>query len=275
MPLSPLSLFDALVPKDGASRQVAAGLAFGAHPRQRLDLYAPVRPAGPLPLLVFHYGGGWEGGDRRQYHFAGRALAALGYLVAVPDYRVHPEVHFPVFVEDLGAAAQWLTAHAAGYGGNPGRLVLAGHSSGAYNAVTLGLEPQRFGFEGRVAAVVGLAGPYDFYPFDVTQSINAFGHVPDPERSQPVNLVTPGAPPMLLAHGVRDRVVGDYHTVRLAKKLRDAGVAVVERHYPVLGHEPLVLGLARPLRRVWPVWADVAGYLRPLALPRPSPVAGR
>ncbi len=274
MPYSLLSAFDRFVPKDGASRQIAADLAYGPDPRHRLDLYAP-RNAGaaPLPLLVFAYGGGWNSGTRSDYHFAGRALAALGFLCAVADYRVHPQVHFPDFVDDLGRAASFVAAEAGRYGGDPERVVLAGHSSGAYNAVMLGLDPARFSapdLVGRVEAVVGLAGPYDFYPFDVKESIEAFARAPDPERTQPVNLVTSAAPPMALLHGVRDTLVGDYHTVRLAQKLRVAGVPVLERHYPSLRHAELVLGLARPLRSVWPVWRDVADYLRPRAI-RPAP----
>lgn len=272
MPSSLLGWFDALVPKDHASRQIAADLAYGPDPRQRLDLYAPRHAAAPLPLLVFAYGGGWNSGTRTEYHFAGRAFAALGFLTAVVDYRVHPQAHFPDFVDDLGLAANWLVDTAALYGGDPERVVLAGHSSGAYNAVMLGLDPARFsapGLAGRVAAIVGLAGPYDFYPFDVKESIDAFEGIAEPERSQPVNLVTPAAPPMALLHGVRDTLVGDYHTVRLAQKLREASVPVLERHYPRFRHAELVLGLARPLRRVWPVWRDVADFLRPYAAGRP------
>jgi acetyl esterase/lipase len=264
MPFSPLAWFDRLVPKDPGTKLVAADLAFGPNRRHRLDLYAPSRPTGPLPLLIFVYGGGWNGGRRDEYHFAGRAFAGLGFLTAVPDYRVFPEVGFPGFVDDLGRAASWFVANAAAYGGDPSRVVLAGHSAGAYNAVMLGLDPARFGapeLVDRIASVVGLSGPYDFYPFDVKASIDAFGRADDPERTQPVNLVTSATPPMLLAHGVADTVVGDYHTVRLCKKLRAAGVPVVERHYPGMGHEPLVLGLARPLRRVLPVYRDVAEFL--------------
>ena len=267
MALSLLTLFDRLVPKDGASRQVASGLRFGPGPRRCLDLYAPRRPAGPLPLLVFAYGGGWNSGSRLDYHFAGRAFAALGFLTAVADYRVFPEVQFPAFVEDFAAAANWLADHAGQYGGDPSRLVVAGHSSGAYNAIILALDPARFGspqLAGRIEAAVGLAGPYDFYPFDVKESVDAFGGIADPELSQPINLVTPAAPPMLLVHGVRDTLVGDYHTVRLSKKLREAGVPVVERHYPALRHAETVLGLALPLRRLWPVYRDVAGFLKGL-----------
>lgn len=265
MPSTPLGWLDALVPKDRSSRRIATDIRFGPNPKRRLDLYAPKRPAGPLPLLIFVHGGGWDSGDRREYGFAGRALAALGFLVAIADYRVFPEVVFPSFVEDLGHAATWLEAHATDYGGDRGRLFLAGHSAGAYNAVIFALQPERFGgasLAGRIKGVVGLSGPYDFYPFDVKQSIDAFGTYPEPRTTQPVNLVTPGAPPMLLAHGVRDTTVGDYHTVRLAAKLREAGVPVVERHYPRLMHAPVVLALTTVLRPFLPVYRDVARFLR-------------
>jgi acetyl esterase/lipase len=274
MPSSPLGWLDALVPKDSTSRRIAQNIAFGPHPRHRLDLYAPVAPQGPLPLLIFVYGGGWDSGDRREYSFAGRALAALGFLVAIADYRVFPEAVFPAFLDDLGLAATWLVAHAIHYGGDPSRLFLAGHSAGAYNAVMFGLDPARFGAPaliGRIAAIVGLSGPYDFYPFDVKQSIDAFGTYPDPLSTQPINFVTPAAPPMLLAHGVRDTTCGDYHTVRMAAKLRESGVPVVERHYPRLKHAAVVLGLMRPFRLLLPVYADVARYLRQQAAGQLSP----
>ena len=266
MPSTALGWFDRLVPKDLSSRRIAADIRFGPNPKNLLDLYAP-RRGGLWPMLVFVHGGGWDSGDRREYGFVGRALAALGFLVACADYRVFPEVVYPAFVEDLAVAAKWLVAHAAEYGGDRRRLVLVGHSAGAYNAVAFALQPGRYGapaLAGRIKAVVGLSGPYDFYPFDVKQSIDAFGQYPEPLTTQPINLVTPGAPPMFLGHGVKDTTVGDYHTVRLAAKLRENKVPVVERHYPLHHPEP-VLSLALPLRRVWPVWRDVAGYLRSLA----------
>lgn len=265
---TPLALLDLVVPKDVGSRRLAAGLAYGPHARHRIDLYAPKHAEGPLPLLLFLYGGGWEGGRRQEFSFAGRAFAALGFLTAVADYRVVPEVQFPAFVEDSARAANWLVAAAAAHGGDHDQLLLAGHSAGAYNAVTLALQPARFGapdLAGRLRGVVGLAGPYDFYPFDVRQSIRAFEGIADPEQSQPINLVTPAAPPMFLGHGDRDTTVGPYHTVRLARKLRAAGVPVVEKQYPPLAHAGTVLNLMRPFRRQTSLHADVASFLKQCA----------
>jgi len=104
MSLSPVGLLNTLSPKPGTSRRLATALRYGPGDKQLLDLYGPRGP-GPHPLIVFFYGGAWsEVGDRRDFAFAARALAALGYLVAVPDYRVLPEVAYPVFLDDCTMA---------------------------------------------------------------------------------------------------------------------------------------------------------------------------
>lgn len=261
---TPLALLDLVVPKDASSHRTARAIPFGPHPRHRLDLYAPRRRAESLPVLLFVYGGGWDSGRRQEYSFAGRTFAALGFLTAVADYRVVPEAQFPAFVEDAGRAANWLIDNAAAHGGDASRIVVAGHSAGAYNAITLALAPARFGAPDLAAplrAAVGLSGPYDFYPFDVKQSIRAFGVLPEPRRSQPVNLVEAGAPPMFLAHGDQDRTVGRHNAVNLAARLREAGVPVVERHYAALDHAGPLLNLMRPFRRQTSLYADLAAFL--------------
>jgi acetyl esterase/lipase len=263
--MTPLGLLNAIVPKDSSSRRIARDITYGTHPRQRLDLYAPRRMTGPAPVMIFILGGGWHSGNRADYGFAGRALAALGFLTIVPDYRVVPEVHYPAFVEDAGMVANWAIAHATEHGGDASRMLLSGHSAGAYNAVTLALDPERFGapaLRGRIKGVAGLSGPYDFYPFDVRESIDAFGQAENPEMSQPVNLVTPDAPPMFLAHGDKDTLVGKHNTRNLAQRLRVAGVAVTEIHDPELGHAGTLLNMMGPFRRRSEIWGKLAGFLR-------------
>jgi acetyl esterase/lipase len=72
---SPLSMFATLSPKDPAAVG-AHGEAYGPHPRQRLDVYAPPKTAlgaqGPAPLAVFFYGGSWDSGRRQDYSWVGR-----------------------------------------------------------------------------------------------------------------------------------------------------------------------------------------------------------
>ena len=260
MSFSLLGLLNAITPKSGQSRSVASGLSYGPRSRQCLDLFAPRQPSGSLPVIVFIYGGSWNEGDRRDYRFVGRALAALGYLVAVPDYRLVPEVEYPRFLEDCAAAVHLVTDVAAQYGGDASRLALMGHSAGAYNAVMLALHPG-YDLAKRLSAVVGLSGPYDFYPFDVDVTRRTFGQVGAPETTQPVNLVTGAAPAMFLATGDRDRLVYPRNTVALAARLRENGVAVTERHYAKLDHAGTLLELGSLLSGRDRVLDDVAAFL--------------
>src|SRR3546814_18519298 len=73
---------------EGASL-VARDQAYAPGDRRRLDIYAPTTTGqAPRPVIVFFYGGSWKGGSKEGYGFVGRAFAAQGFVVAVPDYRL-------------------------------------------------------------------------------------------------------------------------------------------------------------------------------------------
>lgn len=260
-----LAIINWLTCKPAASRRVARNVAYGPHKRQTLDIYAPRDGKGPWPVIYFVYGGAWNIGDRRYYEFVGRVLAAAGYVVVVAEYRLVPEIEYPVFLDDCTAGFAWAVEHIAEYGGDPARIGLMGHSAGAYNALMLllgGRHLPRLGLADRVRTFVGLSGPYDFYPFDVPVSLRTFGAVLDPKSTQPVNLVRPDLPPMLLISGDKDRVVYPRNVVALAKRLRETGNEVTEMHYPGIGHPGTLLALGSFNTRRAPILADTLAFLR-------------
>ena len=118
---SPLGALNALGPRDGGAGRVAKGLTYGPEDRQRFDLYAPTVGTN-LPVVVFFYGGGWDSGAKDLYGWAAQALAARGFVVALPDYRLSPDVHFPAFIEDAAMATAAAADVAADHGGDPARL---------------------------------------------------------------------------------------------------------------------------------------------------------
>ena len=121
---SPLTALNDLAPRDPA-RHAGRDIAYGPDPRQRLDVYTPEGPVtGPRPVLIFFYGGGWNSGKRQDYSWVGHSLAAQGFVVIVPDYRLVPQVRYPAFVQDGAAAVRWAHDHAAEFGGDPQRLLL-------------------------------------------------------------------------------------------------------------------------------------------------------
>ena len=263
---SALTVFSALVPVDRGAVRVAQGEAYGPDPRQRLDVYRPAAGGAGLPVIVFCYGGAWNAGERALYDFAGRAFAAAGFLTIVFDYRLVPEARFPAFVEDTAAAIAWTSRHAAQFGGEDGRIFLAGHSAGAYNVAMAALDERYLAAHGLTPDVIGgvaaLAGPFDFLPLDGPSTIAAFGQWPDLGETQPVNLVTPAAPPFLLITGSADRTVYPRNSERLAARLGEAGVAAQLMVLPGLGHSDVLTALARPLRWRAPVLEAVTSFFR-------------
>jgi acetyl esterase/lipase len=262
--IDPLGSFNALMPKDRASALVAEGVPYGEGARRKLDVYAPRAAADrPRPVVLFFYGGSWNGGRRQGYGFAARALAAQGFVVIVPDYRLVPEVRYPDFLEDGAAAVRWARAHARDHGGDGERIVLIGHSAGAYNAAMLALDPRRLGRDrAAVRGLATLAGPFDFLPLDDKATIAAFGGWPRPSETQPISYAAPGAPPALLLHGDGDTRVKPRNSRALAARLGAAGADVRLKLYPHLGHVGILTALAIPFRRQAPVLADLARFAR-------------
>lgn len=262
---SPLSAFASLTPTDRA-QQAGQGLAYGVEPRQRLDVYLPPQTTRAVPVAVFFYGGSWDSGRRQDYGWVARALAAEGFLTLAPDYRLYPEVTYPTFLEDGALAIAWAVENAERLGGDPGQIVLIGHSAGAYNAVMLGLDAGYLKAVGvdpaRIRAVAGLAGPYDFLPLQGETVRRVFGGADDLADTQPINHVGTAAPAAFLATGASDTVVLPRNTEALAAALRAQGVSVETKVYPDLGHAGILLALSRPLRGRAPVLEDMTAFLR-------------
>lgn len=246
------------------------GLAYGSHDRHRLDLYWPQGDAGGVPtaMLVFFYGGSWNSGARADYGFVGKALAARGLAVAIPDYRLYPEVRYPDFLEDCALATEWLRELARGrvgdrvgtLGGDSDRLFLMGHSAGAYNAAMLALDDRRLSF--RPAGWIGLAGPYDFLPSGNPDVQPVFHHPDYPPCSQPIAFANAQAPRTFLGAAPQDQLVDpDRNTRQLAAKLRRGGVATTLRFYPGTSHMTLIGAFATPLRWLAPVLDDVVRFV--------------
>jgi acetyl esterase/lipase len=187
-------------------------------------------------------------------------------VVVIPDYRLHPEVQFPAFIQDGAAAVAWAHANAARFGGDPRRLFLMGHSAGAQIATLLALDRQYLRDAGLapardVCGVIGLAGPYDFLPHAKNAVKAVFGPEEEWPRAQPINYVTPLAPPMLLLAGDADRSVDPGNTLRLAARLHAAGADVRSELEPGISHRAIVVALADPLSFLAPVRARTLDFI--------------
>ena len=262
-----LSKYDAMMGGGKNVQHVGKNVGFGDH-GLTLDIWSSNQASNSSkrPVLIFWYGGGWVKGSRQDYAFAAKAFAKQGFVVVVPDYRKVPTVRFPAFVEDGADAVKWVQDNIADYGGDPDLLAFSGHSAGAHTAVLLGLDTRWLMAAGAdpaaVKVVVGLSGPYDFYPFDTKRSIDAMAEYEKPELTQPVNFARADAPAMLLVTSSKDTTVRPRNAIALEAKLKAAGAEVKLINYEGLDHEEVVMALSVPFRKKGSVLADSVAYIK-------------
>jgi acetyl esterase/lipase len=242
-------------------------LAYGADRRQKLDVYAP-RMAMNRPVVIFWYGGSWQEGSKSDYRFVGTVLAKLGFVAVLPDYRLYPQVTFPVFDEDGARAIAWVEQHVQEFGGDPQRIVLMGHSAGAHTAAFLALNHaflQHFGAKSsNIVGLIGLSGPYVLVPD--SDALRAAFASPFSEKDwQPVRFVDSHAPPTLLLHGLSDKEVLPRETIELHDALVQKNVRVEMHLFPHRGHADTVAPFALLLRWRTPVVDEVAAFIRSVA----------
>ncbi len=216
------------------------GVAYGPLPRQKLDVYLP-KKGDVRATILYLYGGGWVSGARWYYRLFGRMMAGRGYAVVVPDYHLYPDAAFPAFVEDAALAFKWVHDNVAQWGGSTSRVFVMGHSAGAHISALLALDPKYLQTHGldpsAIKGVIGLAGPYTLNPLKWRGVQDIFAASTDaPHSARPIKLARAGAPPMLLLHGVRDRIVKSDASVNLAGALSAAGSKAEAKIYPGIGH---------------------------------------
>jgi acetyl esterase/lipase len=247
-----------------AGLTVSRDVAYGPAPRDMIDFYRP-EGAKDLPVIVFFYGGSWQWGHRRDYSFIAALLARQGFVVAVPDYRLYPDVRFPEFLKDCASATAYVFQNARQYGGDPAALFLAGHSAGAYNAVMIALNPDFLADRGvgtdHVKGVVGLSGPYDFLPLRDPDIKDIFSTPSDMSLTQPITYARENSPPLFLAHGGADTTVLPRNTTALAARLRQHGSFVETKIYPKLGHIGMILAALPYLSWRAPVLKDALAFM--------------
>jgi acetyl esterase/lipase len=154
-------------------------------------------------------------------------------------------------MRDAARAFAWTHREAQRLGGDPGHLVLAGHSAGAHIAAMLAYNDRFLREAGlprsAVHSFVGLAGPYDFRPGEpaITATLSGEG---DPDQAMPARFVRGGEAPSLLLIGDEDKRVNPMNQVKLAAALRAHGSPVDARVLPGYGHPGILARLAAPIR---------------------------
>lgn len=220
------------------------------HKRHVLDVYRPSGGCSQAPVLLQIHGGAWMLGNKHEqalplvYY-----LAARGWVVVTPNYRLSPRARFPDHLVDCKRALAWVRSNIAGYGGNPGFVAVTGGSAGGHLAALMALTANEAslqpGFEEidtTVAAAVPFYGVYDFtdrhglkgsgasmvrwlektvMPCSPRQDARLW------DLASPIAQVRRDAPPFFILHGTHDSLASVEEARHFAGQLRDVSMQPV------------------------------------------------
>lgn len=236
------------------------GVHYGDSPAQVLDVWRLKElPAEPAPVLIFVPGGAWVHGRRTlQGSALISRLAEQGWVCLAIDYRVSPHHRWPRHIADVKTAIAWARANVDKFGGDRNFVAVAGCSAGGHLSALAGLTPDDpyhqtklpEGADSSVDAVVGIYGRYDWADRSTPERVRfvdflervvvqkSIARHPEVFRdASPIHRVNRNAPPFLVIHGSRDRVIPVEQARSFVDRLRSVSTSLVSYvELPGAGH---------------------------------------
>lgn len=204
--------------------------AYGPTPIEGLDVYATQRPNAPVQIFI--HGGAWRGGAARDYGFPAELFVLAGAHFVVPDFInvIEAGGSLMPMADQVRRAVAWVRRNAGSFGGDPERIFISGHSSGAHLAgVTLTTDWRSdFGLPAdTIKAALLCSGLYDLKPVRLSARGNYIRFTDDMEQSlstqrvlQKINV------PLVVAHGTLE-------TPEFQRQTRDFAAALTAAGKPV------------------------------------------
>ena len=156
-----------LTAKAKASVACREDIAYGDHADELLDIYLPDNLTSPAPIRIFIHGGAWKGNSKEHAGGAAASFVSHGAIYVAVEFSLAPEASLDRMVDQARRAVWFTYQHGAEYGGDPNKIYLAGHSSGAHMAAMAAVTDWPAAFSGPAELVKGLmasSGPYDVEP---------------------------------------------------------------------------------------------------------------
>ena len=221
-------------------------------PEKQLNIFAP-RKSQNSPVLIFIHGGSWHSGRKEIYDFMGSRLARRGVVTVIIDYPLAPAYQLPAMERASALAVKWVKENIAGYGGDPHRIFISGHSAGGHLAALVGIKKEPWNEIGVANPIKGMilndpAG-LDWYWFlkerkekyNAEDNYDAFTANPETwKKFSPIYFLDGNEPPMLIMEG-ENTYPGIKLTVeRFRKEAESNGSELSYSFYPKTKHVPMI-----------------------------------
>ncbi len=180
-----------------------------AKERCRLDVYYPTEIKDFATVVWFH-GGGIKAGNKQ----ISDLLKEKGIAVVAVNYRLHPKVKAPVYIEDAAAATAWVMKNIAAYGGDPSKVFVSGHSAGGYLTSMIGLDKSYLSKHGMdandIAGLIPFSG-HTITHFTIRAEMGIDGKQVVVDKYAPIHHIRKDSPPYIIITGDREEeLLGRY-----------------------------------------------------------------
>lgn len=224
-----------------AAGQADLDIPYGPAERNRLDLFHP--EGTPRGLAVFVHGGFWKAFDKSSWSHLAAGPLAHGFSIAMPSYRLCPEVRISEIAEEIGAAI----GEAAGR--VDGSIRLAGHSAGGQLVTRMVCRntPLNTDVVDRIDRTVSISGVHDLRPIIKTE-MNDTLRIDRMEalKESPALLEPIGETRLVCWVGAGERAEFIRQNALLASIWKGLGAATASIEEPDRHHFNVIEGLAEP-----------------------------
>ena len=231
-------------------------VAVGPSAIERIDVFPAAASRGPAPVLVFIHGGYWLMLDKADFSFVANGFVPHGIATVVINYALIPSVRMDELVRQCRQGVAWVLANAAGFGGDPTRVAVSGHSAGGHLTAMVGATDWPRFTAPLVATPVtarpmggfAISGLHDLVPISRCYLQQSLGLSDDEvARNSPVNLAAPAGGSWLAQVGGKEGPEYHRQSTELASRWTATGggavrVQIVEGH----DHFSIMMALGDP-----------------------------
>jgi len=221
---------------------------YGPTLAETLDIFPAEQPG--APVVVFLHGGYWRRGAAADYSFVAEGPRARGLTTVVVDYALCPWVPLGEIVRQARASVAWVYRHIAEYGGDPQRILVAGHSAGGHLTAMSLLTPWKADYglpDDLVKAAVPISGLFDLEPLRWSYLQPELQLTEATVRHQsPVHQLRPVAAEVLVAWGGLESAEFERQSCTFADLLQTQGARVQRQALPGAHHMSVLDGWRDP-----------------------------
>lgn len=216
-------------------------ISYGPHLREKLDVFPSSAPN--APVLIFVHGGWFQFLDKSSLSYVAGPYVQSGVTVVTISYPLTPAASIGEILDSVRRATLWVYDNIAEFGGDPGRISIAGHSAGGHLSFAMGTRDwtKDAGIPDVIKGCFPLSGLYDLGPVIETIYNAAIRVTPETADQWSPLLHMARAPQQLIAAVGGDEISGfHWEHAALIAGMAERGFTMTSHVAPGRNHYTIV-----------------------------------